>query len=85
MEIGSPGGKKERITEEALAALEEEMKRGKIATLEEARRFLDERFGIYYEGVSGLSRLFKRHQTKLKTGRRRSKGASEEEQRAFKK
>lgn len=79
------GKKKERITEEALRALEERMKAGEIARLEEARRFLEERFGIRYEGVSGLSRLFERHQIKLKTGRRRHREAPAEEQAAFKK
>ena len=80
-----PSGRSERITEEALDALEEEMKQGNISTLREAREFLAERFCIHYEGVSGLSRLLKRHQTKLKTGRRRHRKASEEEQATFKK
>lgn len=85
LEYQKPVGRKERITEEALDALEEEMKRGEVATLEEARVFLAEHFSIHYKGVSGLSRLFKRHQTKLKTGRRRHRKASEQEQAAFKK
>lgn len=76
---------KERVSPEALVALEEKMKAGEIARLEEVRVFLEEHFGIYYEGVSGLSRLLKRHQIKLKTGRRRHREASEEEQEAFKK
>ncbi len=85
LKIKKSGGRSERITGEALEALEEEMKQGEIATLEEARRFLEDRFGIHYQGVSGLSRLFERHKTKLKTGRRRHRKASEEEQAAFKK
>lgn len=85
LEYQRPSGRAERITEEALEALEEEMKQGSISTLREAREFLAERFSIHYEGVSGLSRLFKRHQTKLKTGRRRHRKASEEQQAAFKK
>jgi transposase len=76
---------KERVSPEALVALEEKMKAGQIARLEEVRVFLEEHFGIHYEGVSGLSRLLKRHQIKLKTGRRRHREASEEEQAAFKK
>ena len=56
-----------------------------IATLEEARRFLKQQFGIVYQGVSGLSRWCKRHRIKLKTGRRRHAHASEEAQGAFKK
>jgi transposase len=85
LEYQRPSGRAERITEEALEALEEEMKQGSISTLREARNFLAERFSIHYEGVSGLSRLFKRHHTKLKTGRRRHRKASEEQQAAFKK
>lgn len=85
LQIQKPNGRSERITEEALDALEERMKQGNISTLREAREFLAERFSIHYEGVSGLSRLFKRYQTKLKTGRRRHRKAPEEEQAAFKK
>ena len=65
--------------------MEEKIKAGQISRLEEVRVFLEEHFGIHYEGVSGLSRLLKRHQIKLKTGRRRHREASEEEQAAFKK
>ena len=61
------------------------MQAGQIATLEEARSFLQQQFGIVYQGVSGLSRWCKRHRVKLKTGRRRHAHASEEAQSAFKK
>lgn len=60
------------------------MKLGNIARLEECRLFLAENYGIHYEGVSGLSRLLERHQTKLKTGRRRHRKASAATQEAFK-
>lgn len=85
LEYHRPPGREERITKEALDALEEQMKQGNIARLEECRIFLAERYGIHYEGVSGLSRLFDRHQTKLKTGRHRHRKASEAQQEAFKK
>lgn len=85
LEFHRPPGKEEYITQEALDALEEQMKQGNIARLEECRLFLAENFGIHYEGVSGLSRLLDRHQTKLKTGRRRHRKASEAQQEAFKK
>jgi transposase len=84
LEFHRPPGKEEYITEEALQALEEQMKQGNIARLEECRIFLAENFGIHYEGVSGLSRLFDRHQSKLKTGRRRHRKASQIQQEAFK-
>jgi transposase len=85
LEFHRPPGKQEYITEEALRALEEQMKQGNIARLEECRLFLAENYNIHYEGVSGLSRLLDRHQTKLKTGRRRHRQASDAQQEAFKK
>jgi len=51
LEYHRPPGRRERISREALDALEDEMKQGNLARLEECRTFLDERFGIHYEGV----------------------------------
>lgn len=85
-----PSGRGEAITSEAWAALECEMKAGRIATLKDAQRFLEAHFSIRYT-IGGLSDLFRRRKTKLKTGRRRNKieesisKASDEEQAAFKK
>jgi transposase len=79
-----PRGRSERITPEAWAALEKEMKAGRIASLKEAQRFLGERFSTRYT-LGGLSDLFRRRKAKLKTGRRRNKKASSDEQAAFKK
>ena len=84
LERGTPGGSTERITAEAWAALEAEMKAGRIARLKEAQQFLRERFSIRYT-VGGLSALLRRRKTKLKTGRRRNTKASAAEQEAFKK
>lgn len=84
LERGAPGGSTERITEEAWQALETEMKAGRIALLQEAQRFLEAHFAISYT-IGGLSDLFRRRKAKLKTGRRRNKKASAEEQAAFKK
>jgi transposase len=80
-----PGGRPERLDAGALAALEAEMKAGRIGRLRDAQRFLAERCGVPYHGVSGLSRLFQRHKIKLKTGRRRHRRAEAEAQAAFKK
>lgn len=77
-------GSTERITPKALAALEEAMKAGRIASLKQAQRFLNDRFSIAYT-VAGLSDLFQRKKIKLKTGRRRHVEASAEAQAAFKK
>lgn len=80
-----PGGRVERLNATALAALEAEMKAGRIGRLRDAQRFLAEQWGVHYQGVSGLSRLFQRHKIKLKTGRRRHRRADAEAQAAFKK
>ena len=79
------GGRRESMTAEARQGLETAMHAGQIATLEEARRFLQQQFGIVYQGVSGLSRWCKRHRIKRKTGRRRHAHASAKAQGAFKK
>ena len=79
------GGRNESMTAEARQALETAMQAGQIATLEQARRFLEQEFGIVYQSVSGLSRWCKRHRIKRKTGRRRHARASQEAQGAFKK
>ena len=80
-----PGGRPERLDAAALAALDAEMKAGRIGRLRDAQRFLAEQCGIHYQGVSGLSRLCQRHKIKLKTGRRRHRRADAEAQVAFKK
>lgn len=77
-------GSTERITPEALAALEAEMKAGRVASLKQAQAFLEERFATSYS-IGGLSDLFQRKKIKLKTGRRRHVKASAEEQEAWKK
>lgn len=77
-------GSSERIPLEALKALQDEMKAGRIAKLKQAQAFLEKRYGIGYS-IGGLSELFQRKKIKLKTGRRRHVQASAEEQEAFKK
>lgn len=79
-----PSGRVPKITPEAWSALETEMKAGRIAGLKDAQRFLEERFATSYT-IGGLSDLFRRRKAKLKTGRRRHRKASAEEQAAFKK
>ena len=73
------------MTAEAQQGLETAMQAGQIATLEQARSFLQQQFGIVYQGVSGLSRWCTRHRIKRKTGRRRHAHACAEAQGAFKK
>jgi transposase len=78
------GNHQERVTPEALGALEEAMERGEIASYEQARKFLADR-GVYYRNQSSIFRLFKRHRIKAKTGRYRHQKADPQEQEAFKK
>jgi transposase len=78
-------GRHEQVSPEAWAALAMEMRAGRVARLKEAQRYLREQWGIDYHSLNGLSQLFKRHKTKLKTGRRRHRQANPAAQAAFKK
>lgn len=85
LDRGQPGGSSEKVTDEAWAGLEEKMKAGEIARLEDARRYLEEEHGITYAGIQGISMLFQRRGVKRKTGRPRHQKADPDEQAAFKK
>ncbi len=78
-------GRQEQVSPEAWAALAMEMRAGRIARLKEAQRYLREQWRTDYRSLNGLSQLFKRHKTKLKTGRRRHRQADPVAQTAFKK
>jgi transposase len=78
-------GARERLSPEALAALEAAMQAGQIARLRDAQAFLRERCGVGYASLNGISQLFKRHKIKLKTGRRRHRRGDLDAQAAFKK
>ena len=77
-------GRQELVTPEAFEDLQEAMKRGQIATISQAHRFLSER-GIEYSHPDGVGQLLRRRKVKLKTGRPRHEKADPEEQEAFKK
>ncbi len=77
-------GPKELVTEEAFTELEEAMKRGEIATLAQAHRFLSER-GVRYAHPESVGGLLRRRKVKLKTGRPRHEKADKGVQEAFKK
>jgi transposase len=81
----SERGRQELVTQEAFEDLEEAMKRGQIATIAQADRFLRERHGIVYAHPDGVGQLLRRRKVKLKTGRPRHEKADPEEQEAFKK
>jgi transposase len=77
-------GPAELVTQEAFQELEEAMKRGEIATVAQAHRFLSQR-GVHYANPESVGGLLRRRKVKLKTGRPRHEKADEEEQEAFKK
>jgi transposase len=78
-------GRPEQVSADAWSALAVEMRAGRIARLKEVQRYLREHWGIHYHSLNGVSQLFKRHKTKLKTGRRRHRQANLAAQAAFKK
>jgi transposase len=77
-------GRQELVTPEAFEELQEAMKRGQIATIGQAHRFLSER-GIEYSHPDGVGQLLRRRKVKLKTGRPRHEKADLQQQEAFKK
>ncbi len=80
-----PAGKASRLTPEAWAGLLQAMRAGHIATMQDARNYLERAWGISYKNGKSLWWLFKKHRVKWKTGRRRHKKAQAEQQAAFKK
>jgi len=81
--VGRPGGSQERITPEAWADLSGQMRAGAIGRLKDAQAYLQEQWGISY-CLDGISKLFIRRKTKLKTGRPRHREADAAAQAAFK-
>ncbi len=80
-----PAGKASRLTGEAWAGLQAQMRAGHITTMQDARNYLEREWGISYKNGKSLWWLFKKHRVKWKTGRRRHKKANAEQQLAFKK
>ena len=77
-------GPRELVTDEAWEELDEAMKKGEIATIAQAHRFLWER-GTEYAHPESVGQLLKRRQVKLKSGRPRHRKADPQEQERFKK
>jgi transposase len=80
-----PTGMASRMTPEAWAGLLQAMRAGRIATMQDARDYLEREWAISYKNGKSLWWLFKKHRVKWKTGRRRHKKANGEQQTAFKK
>lgn len=64
-----PSGRPSQLTPEATAALRCEIDAGRIRQLEEARRYLSERWHIHYDSLNGVWWMLRRNGIKL--GRRR--------------
>ena len=77
-------GRQEWHNDEAWKALQTALEAGEIATYEQARALLAEH-EVHYKDPTGVSRLFKRHGIKLKTGRPVHEKADPELQVQFKK
>jgi transposase len=76
-------GTTSKLTPAAYAALEEQMRAGQVARLEDARRYLAEQWGITYGSVSGVWWQLRKRTAKPKTGRRRHRQADGAAQAAF--
>jgi transposase len=76
-------GRTPRLTAQARADLEAAMAAGQIATLKDAQAYLAARHGIVYPSLNGVWVQLRKHQSKLKTGRRRHALADAAAQEAF--
>jgi transposase len=76
-------GRPPRLTTEALRDLERVMAAGQIATLKDAQTYLADHHGIVYPSLNGVWAQLRKHQIKLKTGRRRHALADAVAQEAF--
>jgi transposase len=76
-------GEASRLTPEAYAALGGRMRGGRVATLQDARRYLAEAWRIVYPTVGGLWAQLHARKARPKTGRRRHVKADEAAQEAW--
>ena len=68
-------GRPSQLTAAAWRGLQQEMRAGRIARLEDARQYLQHRWDIHYASVNGVWRLLRQRRVKFKTGRRRHRQA----------
>ncbi len=80
-----PPGKRSRLTPDAWAGLQAELRAGRIAQLADAQRYLMEQWGIHYHSVKGIWWLLKQRRVTLKTGRRQHRFADAAQPATFKK
>jgi transposase len=79
-----PPGMASKLSPEAWAGLLQAMRAGHIATMQDARDYLEREWAISYKNGKSLWWLFKKHRVKWKTGRRRQQKASAEQQATLK-
>jgi transposase len=77
--------KASKLSAEAWAGLQEEMRAAHLATMQEASNYLEREGGISYKNGKQLGWLFKQPQVKWKTRRRRPQKAHAQQQAVFKK
>jgi transposase len=75
-------GRPPHLTPEAREGLHAAMRRGEIATVQDARR---EQWHIEYHSINGIWWQLRQERTRKKTGRPRHRQASAKQQQAFKK
>jgi transposase len=63
-----PVGKASRLTPEAWAGLLQAMRKGPIATMADARDYLEREWGIRYKNGKSLWWLFKKHRLRVEDG-----------------
>ena len=80
-----PAGRASKLSSEAWEGLLQAMQAGQIATMQDARNYLEREWAISYKNGKSLWWLFKKHRVKWKSGRRRHKKANAEQQAVFKK
>ena len=79
-----PVGQTSKLTASAWEGLMQAMRAGHIATMQDARNYLEREWGISYKNGKEHGWLFKKQRVKWKTGRRRHKKAHAEHQAACK-
>jgi transposase len=77
-------GRRSRLTAAAWAGLDAAMRRGEIATLADAQRYLREQWQIEYRSLQGVWWQLRRRKARPKTGRRRHRQADPAQQDAYK-
>ena len=85
LQRGPYAGRPTRLHAQAWQGLEEQMRQGKIASIDDARTYLREHWNITYASLHGVWHQLQRHHAKPKTGRPHHRRQRPEQQVTFKK